>query len=240
MTPPLTPAGRIIVAADVSELDSYRTLLESLSGTGVMVKVGLELITLFGGPCVVRMAHDLGLPVMYDGKFNDIPNTMAAASRAVAEQGVELFTVHASAGPASLCAATGHAGNSLVAGVTILTSLDEKQARDVFGLLPDAKAMNFAQDLLTAKAHAVICSPMEAHLLRAGTSFRFNALQVIAPGIRPLWAENKHDQKRVMTPSEALKAGVDRLVIGRPITQYPGGPKEAIQRLVEEIAEATA
>lgn len=230
---PLSPAQRLIVAADVPTIEELQALVEQLAGTHVTIKIGLELSMAIGCPLAIKTVRDAGLSVMYDGKFNDIPNTIAAASRAIAKQGVASFTVHACSGPEGLVAATKHAGESQVVGVTVLTSLDEKQARNIFGLMPDAKVLNFAQDLLEAQAHAVVCSPHEAELLR-GMS-KFDALKIITPGIRPEWAKASHDQKRVMTPEQALAAGVDRLVIGRPIMQYPDGPKAAVERLIQDI-----
>ncbi len=234
--PVLQPKDRIIVAADVPDLATFERLAKAVAGHCTTIKIGLELITACG-PDVVHAAHNLNLLVMYDGKFHDIPQTMGRAASRVAELGVDCFTIHACAGKDGIAAAVKQAKDSTVIGVTVLTSHSEQQARDIFGILPDAKVMNFVQDLTSQGAWTVVCSPKEVQLLRSMKQFA--DLRIIAPGIRPTWAE-ANDQKRVMTPTEAIRAGVDRIVIGRPVTECPQGPAEALKRLSEEIEAALA
>lgn len=235
MKHPLTPQERIIVAADVPDLPAFTKLIDALSGQCQIVKVGLELITAVGGPLVVSVAHNAGLKVMYDGKFHDIPATMAQASHQVAEMGVQMFTIHASCGPEGIKASAQQAGSSEVIGVTVLTSLDEEESRHVYHIGPDMKVLNFVQDLMHCDVTSVVCSPKEIELLRK--RIPDDKLQLITPGIRPAWADT-NDQKRVMTPTDALRAGVDRMVIGRPITQYAGGPAEGWKRVLDEVQQA--
>lgn len=230
----LQPMDRIIVAADVPSLPAFQQLAKAITGHCTTIKIGLELITACG-PDVVHVAHDLNLRVMYDGKFHDIPQTMGRAASRVAELGVDCFTIHACAGKDGIAEAVKQAKESTVIGVTVLTSHSEQQARDIFGILPDAKVMNFVQDLTGEGVWTIVCSPKELKLLRSMR--QFEDLRIITPGIRPAWAD-ANDQKRIMTPTEAIQAGVDRMVIGRPITECPQGPAEALKRLTEEISLA--
>ncbi len=226
---------RIIVALDVPDLETAKPLVAALAPHVGYFKVGLELITAVGGPAAVALIKGAGGKVMYDGKFADIPNTMAGAARSVAALGVEMFTVHASAGPDSVYAAVRHAGNAKVIGVTVLTSLDDHACRGIFGVSAIAAVGSFAFLLRMADAHAIVCSPQEVSLLREIPLLR------ITPGVRPVWAA-AGDQKRVMTPGDAIRAGADMLVIGRPILKPPaeiGGPVDAAKRIADEIAEAT-
>ncbi|MDP2910613.1 MAG: orotidine-5'-phosphate decarboxylase, partial [bacterium] len=182
-----------------------------------------------------------------DGKFADIPNTVKDASVAVSRLGVKMFNVHASAGIEAIKAAVNnsmhiekdlpgldHGGpanfkRSLVLGVTVLTSIDEDECKSIFGDTPDQKVFYFALRLAQNKADGIICSPQELRFLSQYPQAAGDLIKV-TPGVRPVWAA-QGDQKRVMTPSEAIKVrGADYLVIGRPITNPPeeiGGPVEA-------------
>ena len=227
---------RIIVALDVPDLGKAKPLISSLAHRVGCCKVGLELITAAGGPQAVEAVHDGGGRVMYDGKFHDIPNTMEGAARGVAAQAVKMFTVHASAGRDAVAAAVKAAGKSLVIGVTVLTSLDDESCIEIFGDKPSAKVRQFAEMLVDAGAHAVVCSPQEVASLRDLPLLR------ITPGVRPAWAA-VGDQKRFTTPAEAVRSGADMLVIGRPILKPPaeiGSPVEAARRIEAEIEEALA
>lgn len=230
----MEPKDRIIVALDVPGLEAAKPLIASLAHRVGVCKVGLELITAAGGPQAVAAVHDGGSRVMYDAKFNDIPNTMEGAARAVAAQGVKMFTVHASAGRDAVAAAVKAAGKSLVIGVTVLTSLDDESCIEIFGDKPSAKVRAFAEMLVEAGAQAVVCSPQEVASLRDLPLLR------ITPGVRPAWSE-AGDQKRFTTPAQAVRSGADMLVIGRPITKPPaaiGSPANAAQLIADEIQEA--
>ncbi len=201
-------------------------------------KVGLELLTAVGAPKVVEFVHSLGGVVFYDGKFNDIPNTVGGAAKAVAEMNVKMFNVHASAGKKSIEAAVANKGNSLVLGVTVLTSIDDEECISIFGDWPGPIVLLFAKNLAAKGADGIICSPKELELL--GKQDELAGLMKITPGIRPEWYPAQ-DQKRTMTPREAILAGASALVIGRPITKPPkeiGSPKNAVKLIGEEIALA--
>lgn len=236
---------RIIVALDVDSLDKAKSLVEQLAPYVGAFKIGLELITAVGGPQAVATVHEMGGEVFYDGKFKDIPNTMKGASKAVASLGVRMFNVHASAGVASMIAAREGAisvesWNGIILAVTVLTSFDEYNANLVYGAPSKAKVLQFARDALLAGLDCVICSPQELEFL--GKQPELKNLHKVTPGVRPTWAA-VGDQKRVMTPGEAIKAGATALVIGRPITAPPseiGTPIDAAKRIIDEIAEANS
>lgn len=254
---------RIIVALDVNSLDKALELVKELRPYVGYFKAGLELLTNEGAPKVVQAIKEVGGKIFYDGKFKDIPNTVAGASRAVVGLGVDMFNVHCLGGEAMMRAACQAAvetaeaeGKSrpLILGVTILTSLDFDDLVQL-GFWEELNISN-SEELAEIKrrqmewivAHqlawlaqesgldGVIASPQEILAIRKYTQPEF---LVVTPGVRPEWA-NVGDQKRVMTPGEAVKAGADYLVIGRPITKPPteiGGSVEAAKRIAEEIAE---
>lgn len=227
---------RIIVALDVDSLRRARSLVKSLAPFVWCFKVGLELLTAVGAPRVVKFIHSLGGQVFYDGKFDDIPNTVGGAAKVVAGMKVKMFNVHASAGRESIKAAVANKGNALVLGVTVLTTIDEAECISIFGDKPGPKVLQFSRTLLEVGADGIICSPQELKLL--GKQEELGELLKITPGVRPEWAA-VGDQKRIMTPAEAIKAGATALVIGRPITKPPaeiGTPVDAAKRIADEIA----
>lgn len=231
---------RIIVALDVDSLDKAKSLVESLAPYVGCFKVGLELLMSVGSSKVVGWFMDNGFgggqKIFLDGKFNDIPNTVGGAAKAVARLNVKMFNVHASAGIEAMMAAVSYKGQSLVLAVTVLTSFEENNAHLIFGGPSKAKVLQLARDAKIAGCDGIICSPQELELL--GRQRELDGLLKITPGVRPEWAV-VGNQKRVMTPAEAIKAGATALVIGRPITKPPaeiGTPADAAKKIAEEIA----
>jgi orotidine-5'-phosphate decarboxylase len=227
---------RIIVALDVDNLDKAKSLVESLAPHVGCFKVGLELLTAVGAPKVVGFVHSLGGQVFYDGKFDDIPNTVGGAAKAVAGLNVKMFNIHASAGVETMIAAVANKGQSLVLAVTVLTSLEENNAHLIFGSPSKAKVLQLARDAKIAGCDGIICSPQELELI--GKQKELGSMLKVTPGIRPEWAV-AGDQKRITTPADAIKAGATSLVIGRPITKPPteiGTPVDAAKKITEEIA----
>lgn len=227
---------RIIVALDVDDLDKAKSLVEILAPHVGCFKIGLELITAVGANQIVEFVYLSGGLVFYDGKFDDIPNTVGAASRVVAGLGVKMFNVHASAGIEAMMAAVANKGNSLVLAVTVLTAIEENNANLIFGSPSKAKVLQFSRDAKLAGCDGVICSPQELELLEKQKEL--GNFMKVTPGVRPEWAA-AGDQKRIMTPAEAIKAGATALVIGRPITKPPteiGSPVDAAKRIAEEIS----
>lgn len=164
---------------------------------------------------------------MIDAKFHDIPNTVRNVTKKLAGWGAEIVTVHASGGKVMIEAAVENLPGK-VAAVTVLTSLDEKACRHIYNVGPTIKVHTLAQDAMKAGASYIVCSPLELETL-GGID-----LPKIVPGIRPLWYQEKDDQARKMTPTEAMEAGARFLVMGRPILRADD-PVEAAQRTLEEI-----
>jgi len=244
---------RIIVALDVDSPHKAKDLVLNLTPHVGCFKIGLQLIctmlrliatskkeseAIENLKAIWSLFAVLEGNIMWDGKFDDIPNIVGGASAEIAKIGVKMFNVHASAGKEAIAKAVANKGNSLVLGVTILTSIDKDECLSIFGGWPDRKVADFGLTLSHNKADGIICSAQELKILarHPGTL----KLLKVTPGIRPEWAQ-KGDQKRVMTPGEAIKAGADYLVIGRPITNPPkeiGSPVEAAKKIAEEIAQA--
>ncbi|MDD5625546.1 MAG: orotidine-5'-phosphate decarboxylase [Patescibacteria group bacterium] len=248
----MDPKDKIIVALDVNNLDTARALVEQLVPHVGCFKIGLEFINSVVSSIVFPRDEEEALEnlqkirdlfqslegkIFWDGKFADIPNTVGGATKVVIGMNVKMFNVHALAGKKSIEAAvTWSNGKSIVLGVTILTSIDELECVDIFHENSGPKVLQLSRMLLAAGANGIICSPKELALL--GEHEELNGLLKVTPGVRPEWAV-VGDQKRVMTPAEAIKAGADYLVIGRPITNPPeqiGTPVEAVKRIIDEIA----
>lgn len=228
---------RIIVALDVSTLEEAEKLVRNLSKYVSCFKVGLQLLTSVGAPKIVDFIHDCGGEVFLDGKFNDIPNTMGKAAKAAANLNVKYFDVHALAGAEAIKAAIANKGDSEVLAVTILTSLNEAYCQKAFKKSVAEVVFILASTAAAAKVDGIICSPQDLKSLKyCGRK----DIKFITPGIRPEWTQ-KDDQKRFMTPGEAIKAGAYALVIGRPITQPPekiGSPVDAVKLILEEVKTA--
>ena len=228
---------RIIVALDYAEpADAVRTV-QRLDPRYCRVKVGKELFTR-GGPQGVRQLIDLGFEVFLDLKFHDIPHTVAQAVKAATDLGVWMVNVHASGGSAMLRAARaaleGTTPRPFLIGVTVLTSLSEADLHEIgidHGV--DDQVARLAGLVQHAGLDGVVCSAREARSLRARFGPRF---KLITPGIRPQGAA-QNDQQRTLTPVQALRAGADYLVIGRPITQADD-PSAALAAIQADIDSA--
>lgn len=225
---------RIFIALDVPTVDTARKLIETLGAEAQSYKVGLELFTA-AGPGFVRELADAGKTVFLDLKFHDIPNTVAGAVRSVAGLGAKVINIHCGGGGEMMRAAQTAAGadGPAIIGVTVLTSLDDQNLKDLgFAHTAEGEVLLLARAAHEAGLAGVVCSPREIELLRGefGPDFL-----LITPGIRPEWAATG-DQKRIMTPREAFRAGASALVIGRPITGAPE-PAAALRRIIGECAE---
>lgn len=234
------PHRKIIVPLDVPTPTSAHAKIRELRGHVGMFKVGLEMITPGHAPALAAEAlgGSDGTGVFWDGKFDDISNTVGAASRQAADMKVTMFNVHASSSMASMKAAVENRGQSAVLAVTVLTSIGVKESEHIFGAVPEEKVLQFAFDALEAGVQGLVCSPLELSILNKHREL--DGLLRVPAGVRPAWASTD-DQKRVMTPGEAIEAGADYLVIGRPILNPPpeiGTSVEAAKRITEEIAEA--
>ncbi|MGF1513368.1 MAG: orotidine-5'-phosphate decarboxylase [Elainellaceae cyanobacterium] len=235
----LAPRDRIIVPLDVPTQDDAIRLLDQLPDV-LFWKVGLELF-ISTGPAILSELRSRQKKIFLDLKLHDIPNTMIGACRAAASYGVDLLTVHAAAGRHALlgltetasqgATAAGHLPPKII-GVTLLTSLDSRAL--AFELRVPIELPEYVLQLaLLARDSGLagtVCSPQEADQLRrlCGEDFL-----LICPGIRPAWSD-MGDQRRSLTPAEALKAGANYLVIGRPITAADS-PIDAYRRVCDEI-----
>jgi orotidine-5'-phosphate decarboxylase len=228
----------VIVALDYDNIASAKALIAQLTPEQCRLKVGKEMFTLFG-PDWVRYLVGEGFDVFLDLKFHDIPNTVAKAVAAASQLGVWMVNVHASGG-ADMVTAAKDATQSvnkppLLTAVTILTSMDEGQFSAVYqGQDIASKVADLALLSQEAGADGVVCSAKEAIMLRRQVRSDF---RLVTPGIRPI-GSNMDDQKRVMTPKEALSAGVDYLVIGRPITQSEN-PARVLEQINQSLLSQT-
>ncbi len=227
----MSSSSPLIIALDYPDADAALAMARRLDPALVRVKVGKELFTATG-PAVLDELHALGFQVFLDLKFHDIPNTVAGAVRAAAARGVWMVNVHAGGGSRMMTAAreaAAEAGTArpLVTAVTVLTHLDATELHET-GITDPAEVQvhRLARLAQQAGLDGVVCSAREAEALRAdlGADFR-----LVCPGIRPA-GSGADDQSRVQTPSVARAAGVDDLVIGRPVTQAadPAGAVDAI------------
>lgn len=231
----MSSADKIIVALDKNNLGEIQSLVKELSDYVGCFKIGLEAMTALGAPLLVETIHTAGGSVFLDGKFSDIPNTVGEASRAAANLGVKIFNVHASCGVDSVKAAADQKQKSKLLVVTVLTSMDQQAADQIFHKSIPELVLKFALQAKEAGADGVVCSPQELELLNREPSLQ--NFEKVTPGVRPTWA-SLTDQKRVMTPAEATKAGATALVIGRPITNPPkdiSSSRMAVQKIIEEI-----
>ena len=228
---------KIIVALDYADAASALALVDKLDPALCRLKVGKELFTV-AGPELVRALVARGFEVFLDLKFHDIPNTVAAACRAAAGLGVWMMNVHASGGRRMMTAAREALAElpkpPLLIAVTVLTSMSAEDLAEVgVADAPADQVLRLARLAHACQLDGVVCSAQEAAMLRADLGAEF---RLVTPGIRPAGAE-VGDQRRVMTPAEALRAGATDLVIGRPITAA-SDPLDALKRIQTEIRNA--
>ncbi|MHA2937489.1 orotidine-5'-phosphate decarboxylase [Vibrio sp. RC27] len=211
---------KVIVALDYEQQADALAFVDKIDPASCRLKVGKEMFTLFG-PDFVRQLHQRGFSVFLDLKFHDIPNTCSKAVRAAAELGVWMVNVHASGGERMMSAAREilepyGAQRPLLIGVTVLTSMEQTDLAGVgVDVLPDQQVMRLATLTKNAGLDGVVCSAQESALLKSALGEEF---KLVTPGIRPVGSV-AGDQRRIMTPTQAIEAGSDYLVIGRPITQ---------------------
>jgi len=223
---------KIIVPLDVPSEAEARRLIAILSGQVGSFKIGNQLFTR-AGPSIVQEIQQAGTKVFLDLKFHDIPNTVQHAVESACGLGVDMLTIHLSGGKAMCKAAVAGRGTSstLILGVTILTSLDDQALAEAgFRMAVREQVLLMATLAQQTGITGLVASPQELGVLREQFGSFFTT---VIPGIRPSWAA-AGDQKRTMTPKEAIKAGADYLVIGRPITAA-ADPSGAVKRILEEL-----
>ena len=238
----MNASDKLIVALDVDNLYKAERLVMKLQPYVKIFKIGSELFTNCG-PEAIKMVHSLGCKVFLDLKFHDIPNTVSSAVKIAVSKKVFMFNVHTLGGPSmmketaksvKLQAKALKVQKPILIGVTILTSIDDKELKSIG--LKGAVGANILKLSGMAKSSGldgVVASPKEVTMLRK--KFGKNFI-IVTPGVRPLWA-SKGDQKRIATPKDAIKNGADFIVVGRPITMADD-PKKAALMILKEIKEA--
>lgn len=222
----------LIIVLDVDSRSEALRIVDAC-GTCQWFKIGSQLFTRCG-PSIVHNVQEAGKHVFLDLKFHDIPNTVAHAVRAAAALGAKLMTLHASGGRAMIAAAREaiEGTDARLLAVTVLTSLSDTMLREEIGVSGSAAEVvpRWAKLAVDSGAHGIVCSPREIGAVREAVGP--DAL-VVTPGIRPAWA-SKDDQSRIMTPSEAARAGASMIVVGRPILAH-ANPAEAVALIEEEL-----
>ncbi len=233
--------NQLIVALDVENLATANRLVTTLSDDVKWFKIGKQLFTAVG-PASVKLLHEAKKNIFLDLKFHDIPNTVAGAVASATKIGANIINVHASGGLEMMRAAGESAEKQAsefsipkptLLGVTILTSVDETNFQRDFGTQRRLKDQVAYLAELSQKAglEGVVASPLEIELIRKVCG---NNFVIVTPGVRPAWAAS-NDQQRVMTPGEAINAGADYIVVGRPITAADN-PREAARTILQEIS----
>jgi orotidine-5'-phosphate decarboxylase len=233
--------SKVFLALDTPNANIALGWVRDLVAINPYFKVGLELFTSYG-PSFVQEVRKLGGRVFLDLKFHDIPNTVAGASRASVNMGVDIFNIHCGGGSEMMLAAANATEEEskklsvpkpLLLGVTVLTSLDDRAIQEIgFPRSAGAQVKHFVEMAIQSNLDGVVCSPQEIALVKSLKK----DFKVLVPGIRPAGSE-MGDQKRVTTPKEAVIAGADFLVVGRPITQAKN-PKLALENILKEVSEA--
>ena len=235
-------ASRLIFALDAPGYEEALSWVETLSGRVGMFKVGKELFTA-AGPQIIRSIKERSQKVFLDLKFHDIPNTVARAAAAAVHLDADMFNIHASGGSRMIKEAVAAAWNladrqgktrPIVLAVTVLTSLNNDDLKEVgFGQSTNELVVHLAGLARSAGASGVVASPRDIDALR--NKFGSNFV-IVTPGIRASGEAKKDDQKRTLSAYEAVKAGADYIVVGRPIREA-ANPLEACRQIVQEIAE---
>ena len=225
----------IVLAVDTPDLEIAKQWISSTQEAVSVYKLGLEFFLTFGHEGVRAIKSETDAYIFLDMKLHDIPHTVKGATAAVAALTPRFLTVHASGGPAMVTAAVDAAPQADITAVTILTSLSEE---DLFRIGYASPALESAVALaslaVAAGARAIVCSPLEIEAIRATVG---PSIHIITPGVRPASEVGSDDQKRTMTPRDAISAGASYVVIGRPITQTWREGSAAMKAKARAIAD---
>jgi orotidine-5'-phosphate decarboxylase len=224
---------RLVVAADLSARDEILSLADEMHGIAGIIKLGLQAF-IANGPSIVREIVDRDEDVFLDLKIHDIPNTARSAVAEAAGLEASMITVHA-AGGAAMLRACAEVGGPLLLAVTVLTSLDQEELLGIgYSGTPFDNALRLAKLAHECGLRGVVASPLEIQAIRTACGEGFT---ILTPGIRPSGSD-AGDQRRTMTPGEAIAAGADYIVVGRPITAAKNRREAALQ-ILDEIAAAS-
>jgi orotidine-5'-phosphate decarboxylase len=206
----------IILAVDTSDFDTARAWIDATRESIDIYKLGLEFFLTFGCEGIESIARESGASIFLDLKLHDIPNTVKKSAGVVAHLHPRFLTVHASGGAAMVSAAVAAVTSTSITAVTVLTSLADADLSDLGYAKPALEtAVSMARVATGAGATSIVCSPLEIEAIRAVIP---QSVEIITPGVRPADEVGGDDQMRTMTPAQAMKAGANFLVIGRPIT----------------------
>jgi len=223
----------IVLAIDTPNLETAIAWVKATQDHISVYKLGLEFFLTFGSDGVKAIQAETDSDIFLDLKLHDIPHTVSGAAKAIAHLAPKFLTVHASGGGAMVKAAVNALPNTKVTGVTILTSLSEADVTEI-GFKSSAlqSAVDLSKVAVNAGASAIVCSPLEISAVRheVGASSI-----IITPGVRPLDMVGTDDQQRTMTPQDAIAAGANLVVIGRPITQSWAQGAQAMKERAQEI-----
>ena len=206
----------IILAVDTSDFDTARAWIDATRESIDIYKLGLEFFLTFGCEGIEKISRESGASIFLDLKLHDIPNTVKKSAAVVDHLHPRFLTVHASGGAAMVSAAVAAMTSTSITAVTVLTSLADADLLDLGYAKPALEtAVTMARVATTAGATSIVCSPLEIEAIRAVVP---ESVEIITPGVRPADEGGGDDQMRTMTPAQAMKAGANFLVIGRPIT----------------------
>jgi orotidine-5'-phosphate decarboxylase len=206
----------IILAVDTSDFDTARAWIDATRESIDIYKLGLEFFLTFGCEGIESIARESGASIFLDLKLHDIPNTVKKSVGVVEHLHPRFLTVHASGGAAMISAAVSAVTSTSITAVTVLTSLADADLADLGYAKPALEtAVSMARVATAAGATSIVCSPLEIEAIRAVIP---QSVEIITPGVRPADESGGDDQMRTMTPAQAMRAGANFLVIGRPIT----------------------
>jgi orotidine-5'-phosphate decarboxylase len=223
----------IVLAVDTPELKTAIAWVKATQEHVSVFKLGLEFFLTFGSEGVKAIQGETDSDIFLDLKLHDIPHTVGGAAKAVAHLAPKFLTVHAAGGGSMIKAAVDALPNTKVTGVTILTSLSEADVVEVgFKSTALQSAVQLSKVAINAGAAAIVCSPLEILAVRQQVGV---APVIITPGVRPTDMVASDDQQRTMTPEDAIAAGANLVVIGRPITQRWAQGAQAMKERAQEI-----
>ena len=224
----------IILAVDTSDFDTALAWIENTKESVSVYKLGLEFYLNYGSTGVSRIISETGVDIFLDLKLHDIPHTVSGAASAISHLAPKFLTVHASGGRAMVKAAADAVPNVAVTAVTILTSLSEEDLFEIGYSSPALEsAVALAKMAVDSGAKALVCSPLETAAIRSAVG---SEPVIITPGVRPLSEVGSDDQKRTMTPKDAIAQGANFVVIGRPITSAWVNGAQALREKAALIA----
>lgn len=234
---------RIVLSLEVPDLKQAENLVKQLKDYVGIFKIGVHLF-IAEGPKIFEMIQNEGAKVYYDGKFNDIPNTVAKAGASLTRRGIRIFSLHISGGSKMLkaCVEACHKESELlnidpptIVGITILTSIGQKTLATELGIpgITQDHCVRLTKIAQKSGLDGVVVGGCDLKFIRKNCG---DDIIIVTTGIRPAWA-NINDQRRVLTPKEAIEAGADYLIVGRPVTQA-SEPLSAIKLIIDEIEEA--